>query len=100
MKSGPEGSPALASEPQRTTNVAKVRQRVLLAPLAGEPGARLPGVVEVPDEPGAVVDVPDEPGVVVDGLVWLGLLGAELPVPYELVPLAPAAPIAPLFLGP
>ena len=43
------------------------------------------GVVPAPllYEPLGGVDAPDEPGDVVDGLLSLGLLGAELPVPGE-----------------
>jgi hypothetical protein len=84
---------------------------VVPAPLSEEPGTELPGEGDVPDEPGDVPDepgvAPDEPGVVVDGLFSLGLLGAELPVPYEplLVPyepvlLAPPAPMDPLLREP
>jgi hypothetical protein len=61
------------------------------APLPEEPGAELPGEVE-----------PDEPGGIADGVFSLGLLGAELGVPYDPLP-APdgllPVPFAPLPLA-
>jgi hypothetical protein len=63
---------------------------VVPAPLPEVPGAELPGEVE-----------PDEPGGISDGRFSLGLLGAELPLPYGSLPVPDGlAPYEPLLRAP